>query len=73
MSNSGAGDIAEAQDKDFDVLAGGVEHLRHRQVGEQAAEGGEIDAIRHGVDHCHLAFAGNLHHDTAPASRCARA
>ena len=56
-----AGHVAEAEDEDLDVLAGGVEHLHHRRVGEQVAERGEVDVGGQGVDHRDLVVAGELH------------
>jgi hypothetical protein len=47
---------------DFDVLAGGVEHLQHLLVGHQVEERLEVDALGQRVDHDRFLRARHLHH-----------
>ena len=47
---------------DFDVLAGGVEHLEHALVRHQLEERLEVDALGERVDHDRLVGARELRH-----------
>ena len=47
---------------DFDVLAGGVEHLEHVLVRHQVEERLEIDAGRERIDHHRLVARRQLRH-----------
>ena len=51
-----------AMPDDFDVLAGGVEHLQHALVRHQFEERLEVDAGRQRVDHHGLVGARHLRH-----------
>ena len=54
--------VAEAEHENLDVLAGGVEDLHHRLVGEEVPQRGEVDVGGLGVDHRNLLGTGELHH-----------